>query len=67
MKHAWSRRTAAIALCLVAASFAAPGHAQDATGPKAVAGAGKNELGLEVVRLSPRVVVVYGDPWVNVR
>ena len=65
MKHAWSRRTAAIALTLLATGFAAPGRAQDATGPKAVAGAGKNELGLEVVRLSPRVVVVYGDPWDN--
>jgi glyoxylase-like metal-dependent hydrolase (beta-lactamase superfamily II) len=65
MKHAWSRRTAAIALTLLATGFAAPGRAQDATGPKAVAAAGTNELGLEVVRLSPRVAVVYGDPWDN--
>ncbi len=65
MKHAWSRRTAAIALTLLATGFAASGRAQDATGPKAVTAAGKNELGLEVVRLSPRVMVVYGDPWDN--
>lgn len=65
MMRSTSRRTAAIALTLLATGFPAPGHAQDATGPQAAAAAWTNELGLEVVRLSPRVAVVYGDPWDN--
>jgi len=63
MKHSSCRRTAAIAFTLLATGFAASGDAQDATGAQPAAW--KNELGLEVVRLSPRVVVVYGDPWDN--
>lgn len=64
MKYTSSRRTA-IALTLLVTGVAAPGHAQEATSPQAAAAAWKNELGLEVVRLSPRVAVVYGGPWDN--
>lgn len=50
-------RTGMMALAVAATSLQAQAGAD---------GAGRrNELGLEVVRLSPRVAVVYGGPWDN--
>lgn len=53
-------RTGAVALTLVAGRLAA------ADGPAATSAPVRaSELGLEIVRLSPRVVVAYGGPWDN--
>lgn len=57
-------RTVLLALTLLTTGF----PAQAAPGTQAPAGNGavwNNEFGLDVVRLSPRVAVVYGGPWDN--
>jgi glyoxylase-like metal-dependent hydrolase (beta-lactamase superfamily II) len=46
----------------------AAGREQGTPGPEMPAGGGatwSNRFGLDVLRLSPRVAVVYGDPWDN--
>jgi len=57
-------RTGLLAMSLLATGL----PAQAAPGAQTPAGNGavwSNEFGLDVVRLSPRVAVFYGDPWDN--
>lgn len=68
MKHLSHRLTGLLALTLLATRLPAEEKKVVAPAPQAavaVSAAGKNELGLDVLRLSPRVAVVYGDPWDN--
>ena len=60
MKETPVLRAGALALTLLA------GHLVALAGPAVTpAPVRASDLGLEVVRLSPRVAVVYGDPWDN--
>ena len=60
MKEPWFRCAGALALALLAGRLAAAEVPAVSSAPVRA-----NELGLEVVRLSPRVVVAYGGPWDN--
>ncbi|MBK6407755.1 MAG: hypothetical protein IPF66_23725 [Holophagales bacterium] len=60
MKEPWFRCAGALALALLTGRLAAAEVPAVASAPVRA-----NELGLEVVRLSPRVVVAYGGPWDN--
>lgn len=59
MKESWLLRAGALALALLTGRLAA------ADVPAVPAPVRASELGLEIVRLSPRVVVAYGGPWDN--
>lgn len=77
MRHLWRCRTGMLAMALLATNLPAQdgkvvsptsSGSQEAPGSQATAAGSvvwSNEFGLDVLRLSPRVAVVYGDPWDN--